>query len=220
MFRFPPKEELLWKLKDFLEESVDEKYYLSEKGIGRLIKKDNKLIKEMKNPNISACILSSYYKFGGRDGQYIMNNKIHRITGVYDNENEKHQTGSIYHTNGISPTLTDMSKGGLKQPLILVNEGTKKGYTEATIGDSLNLSYPNNIKKRGRVGKEISNTITTSSDMATIELVNKKIRIRRLTPLECFRLMGFDDIDYKKAKECFDFVVATSTEHRILSRTS
>ncbi len=199
-FYFPPKEELLWKLKDFLETNVDNKYYLTEKGIGRLVKKDNKIIREKKNPDISACIIANYYKLGGRDQQYILKNKVNRITGIYDTDKEKHQTGSIYDINGISSTLTDMSRGGLKQPLILINEGTVKGYAEASIGDSINISYPYNINKRGRVGKEISNTITTSPTMATINFINEKYFIRKLTPLECWRLMGFSIDDFNKAK--------------------
>lgn len=199
-FCFPQKEELLWKLKDILEENVDNKYYLTEKGLGRLIKKDNKIIREMKNPDISACIIANYYKLGARDQQYILNNKVDRITGIYDTDKEKHQTGSIYNINGISPTLTDMSRGGLKQPLILINEGTKKGYAEASIGDSINVSYPYNINKRGRVGKEISNTLITSPTMATIDILNNKFSIRKLTPLECWKLMGFSLNDFNKAK--------------------
>ena len=61
-----------------------------------------------------------------------------------------------------------MDKGGHKQPYILVREATKKGYTEAMEGDSINVSYPNSITKRGRVGKEVSQTILTSSSMATV----------------------------------------------------
>lgn len=190
----------MWKLKDFLEENVDEKYYLTKKGIGRLIRKDNKIIREMKNPDISACIIANYYKLGGRDQQYLLSNKINRITGLYDTSKVKHQTGSIYDINGVFPTLIDMSSGGLKQPLILINEGTVKGYAEANIGDSINISYPYNINKRGRVGKEISNTITTSPNMATIDFINKKYAIRKLTPLECWRLMGFSAYDFYKAK--------------------
>lgn len=38
-FCFPQKIHLLWKLKDLLEEKVDEKYYLSEKGIRKINKK-------------------------------------------------------------------------------------------------------------------------------------------------------------------------------------
>ena len=54
-FTFPEKMQLQLKLKDLLEETVDEKYYLTEKGIGRLIKKNNKLIR---NNNIQMLVLA------------------------------------------------------------------------------------------------------------------------------------------------------------------
>lgn len=66
-FSFPPKLPLLCKLKDFLEEKVDKKYYLTEKAITRLIKKNNKLIRESKNPNMSACIIAGYHKMNRRE---------------------------------------------------------------------------------------------------------------------------------------------------------
>lgn len=111
----------------------------------------------------------------GRNNQYIAdNNSIKRIIGLYDKEDRQHQAGSIYNTNGISPTLTTMLGGNL-QPFVLVKEGTKKGYTEATKSDSINISYPNNIKKRGRVGKGVSQTILTSPNMAVLEDADKPI---------------------------------------------
>lgn len=274
-FSFPPKVELEWKLKDLLEDNVDEKYYLTEKGIGRLIKKNNKIIRNSNNPNVSACIIAGYHKMDGRNNQYISeDNKVKRITGIYDEGNQTHQAGSIYNPDGISPTLTTMADGGNKQPYILVREGTKKGYAIANDGDSINVAYPNNLTKRGRVGKEVSQTILTSPNMAVLENANKIVpfpktsiqdriydeegiyptvlatafrpkiaerrmfnpfnnkeitdiaptqtaacgnvtstaavlisedkksymRIRKLTPLECWRLMGFDDEDFYKAK--------------------
>lgn len=173
-FNFPEKQFLEVRLKDLLEDKVDEKYYLSEKAIGRLIKKSNKLVKQQENPNVSACIVSNYFKTGGRDEQYIKDDKVNRITGIFDTENKKHQSGSIYDINGISPTLTS-SSGGNIQPHVLVNEGTKKGYAEAMEGDSINVSYPMNINKRGRVGKEVSQTILSGNKIATLEKINKTI---------------------------------------------
>ena len=132
-FCFPQSIPLLWKLKDFLEDKVDEKYYLTEKGIGRLIKKNNKLIKESKNPNVSACIIAGYHKMDGRNSQYIsVPTEIKRIGGLYDTEKQTRQAGSIYNIEGVSPTLTTMD-GGNKQPFVLVKEGTKKGYAEAQV---------------------------------------------------------------------------------------
>ena len=45
---------------------------------------------------------------------------------------------------------------------IIVREATKKGYTEAVEGDSINIGQPNSKTRRGRVGKQVSQTLTTS----------------------------------------------------------
>lgn len=137
------------------------------------------------------------------------------------------QTGRVYDISGVSPTLTTM-QGGDKVPKILcreeaphlkIKEATKLGYAKATIGDSVNLAYPESTKRRGRVGKGVSNTITTSDNMgvvvAALEYRKDKwyevtgividgklyrLRIRRLTPRECFRLQGFPDWAYERAE--------------------
>ena len=83
------------------------------------------------------------------------------------------QTGRVYDLSGLSPTLTTM-QGGDKVPKILcreeaphlkIREATKLGYAKAIVGDSVNLAYPESTKRRGRVGKGISNTLTTSDNM-------------------------------------------------------
>lgn len=168
-FDFPSPIPLQLKLKDILEESVDEKYYLSEKALGRLIEKNNKLLKKCENSQISSCIIAGYNKLSGSSNQYIAEpKKIIRVAGMYDTEKRQHQAGSIYNIDGISPTLTTMNNGGNKQPFVLVREATKEGYTKAMDGDSINYSYPNNIKKRGRVGKGVSQAILTSPTMAAV----------------------------------------------------
>ncbi|MEI4310783.1 DNA (cytosine-5-)-methyltransferase, partial [Streptococcus suis] len=137
------------------------------------------------------------------------------------------QTGRVFDTSGLSPTLTTM-QGGDKVPKILlreelpflkIKEATKTGYAKATLGDSVNLAYPDSTKRRGRVGKGISNTLTTSDNMgvvvAALEYRQDKwyevtgivlegkvyrLRTRRLTPRECFRLQGFPDWAYERAE--------------------
>lgn len=176
-FNFPDKQFLKIRLKDLLENNVGEKYYLSDKAIGRLIRHSNKIIRKQENPNVSACLIANYFKMGARDQQYVKDDNVKRICGIYDELNKQHQAGSIYDENGISPTVTSAS-GGHIQPHILVNEGTKKGYTEAYEGDSINVSYPQNIRKRGRVGKQVSQTILASNNtMATLEKTDKPICI-------------------------------------------
>ena len=41
---------------------------------------------------------------------------------------------------------------------------------------------------------------TSCSDVGVVVNENRNLRIRKLTPLECWRLMGFTDEDFYKAK--------------------
>lgn len=196
---FPPKQELKLKLKDMLEDDVDEKYYLSDFAIDKIKKHKNKII-ENENPNESSTIHAGYYKMGGRDQQYIKTKKsveVVRKYRVFDNEVTRYQAGSVYDKEGLSPTL-DTIQGDWRQPCIEINNGTKKGYDEATDGDSVNLSYPTSKTRRGRVGKQVSQTLQCNDSMGVI---NNDLRIRKLTPKECWRLMGFDDEDFEKAEK-------------------
>ena len=47
----------------------------------------------------------------------------------------------------------------------------------------------------------VAPTLTATSESSAKKIKEDNFRIRKLTPLECWRLMGFDDSDYKKAKE-------------------
>lgn len=82
--------------------------------------------------------------------------------------------------------------------VIHVKEATKKGYAVATVGDSVNLSHPNSKTRRGRVGKQIANTILTGTEQAVI---SEDLRVRKLTPRECWRLQGFPDYAFDRAQK-------------------
>lgn len=118
------------------------------------------------------------------------------------------QSRRIYGMDGMCPTITTRATGGHEvrimdnRPIVRVAEATKKGYAEATIGDSINIAYPNSKLRRGRVGKERANTIDTRPHQVVIteDSDMENIRIRKLTPRECWRLMGFDDEDFDKAR--------------------
>lgn len=109
------------------------------------------------------------------------------------------QTGRVYDTNGISPTLNTMQGGG-REPKILIKNNTKLGYLEAHNGDGVDLSYPTSNNRRGRVQKKRSNTLETSSNLGVV-VGKENLRIRKLTPLECWRLQGFSDEQFYKAKQ-------------------
>ena len=107
---------------------------------------------------------------------------------------EKRQNGRRFKTDGEPMfTLTAQDRHG-----ILVKEATSKGYAEAEVGDSVNLSHPNSKTRRGRVGKQIANTLLTGESQGVVE---HDFRIRKLTPRECWRLQGFPDWAFDKAQE-------------------
>ena len=124
----------------------------------------------------------------------IKSNTIKQFGVLQPNFN---QCGVIYETDGIAPTIRAYQGGGL-EPKIRVKEATSKGYVESQIGDSVNLSHPNSKTRRGRVGKQIANTLLTGESQGVVE---PDFRIRKLTPRECWRLQGFPDWAFDKAQE-------------------
>ena len=129
----------------------------------------------------------------------VVENKVKQVGNLIDTESfggNPHR-GRVYDISGISPCLNCMGGGGL-EPKIRVKEATKQGYAEAEIGDSVNLSHPNSKTRRGRVGKQIANTLLTGESQGVIE---PDFRIRKLTPRECWRLQGFPDWAFDKAQE-------------------
>lgn len=89
-------------------------------------------------------------------------------------------------------TLTSQDRHG-----VAIKEATKKGFAEAHIGDSINIAFPNSKTRRGRVGKQVAQTLDTQCMQGTL---TENFRIRRLTPKECFRLQGFPDELFEKAR--------------------
>ena len=124
----------------------------------------------------------------------VVENEIKKYGTIQPNFN---QSGVVYDTDGIAPTLRAYQGGNL-EPKIRVKEATKQGYAEAEIGDSVNLSHPNSKTRRGRVGKQIANTLLTGESQGVVET---DFKIRKLTPRECWRLQGFPDWAFDKAQE-------------------
>ena len=100
----------------------------------------------------------------------------------------------FYDADGISPTLTIMS-GGNREPRVAIKTANKKGYDFAKDGDGIDLCYPNSTTRRGRVGHGVAKTLATDAMQGVLD----GTKIRKLTPKECWRLMGFDDDSFKKA---------------------
>lgn len=109
------------------------------------------------------------------------------------------QIGRGFNKGGvhnIAPTITKNSYQ--ENNFLSIKEATKKGYSIASVGDSINLSHSNSKTRRGRVGKNIANTLLTSDEQG---VVLSDYKIRKLTPRECWRLQGFPDWAFDKAQK-------------------
>lgn len=217
-FTWPEEEELTKRLKDVLENEVDDKYFLSEKMLGYLENRSDNFNNGKINYRTENDYATTITK---SSGSIDISDNIIKIGNTHPSGNG--MNGNVFDEKGISPTLSTNKGEGIKigtwrthddgkgfreiedgncptipararedgsgQPVIKVNSATSKGYEEATDGDSINFSVPNSQTRRGRVGKGVAQTLDTACNQATID----NYKIRRLTPRECFRLMDFPD---------------------------
>lgn len=200
--------EVTTRLIDVLENDVDEKYYLSEEKTKKLTL-DHDLSDDIE-PTINVLGNTS-------------------VTG--------YRAHDVHNSFGLTPTIAARDYKGPKQ--IAVREATKQGYAIAEQGDSVNVSYPTSTTRRGRVGKQvaqtlqagevnqgvvinplkdktnygwhfeqavydsqgITRTVKANGGSGNIPKTIEGLRIRKLTPLECWRLQGFTDEQFYKAKD-------------------
>lgn len=107
----------------------------------------------------------------------------------------------FYDPEGISPTIPT-NAGGHHE--VKIGEMKQQVRIAASRGrDPENPSCrerEQNLSQRLELGEDgMSNTLTTvAKDNLCVETV---IRVRRLTPKECYRLMGFSDEDFEKARK-------------------
>jgi len=237
-YSFPEKIPLKLRLKDMLEDNVDEKYYLSDRMINFFTNNEIKQ-KEAGNGfkwNVSDgdCIAKTVTTINGSrmDDNFVKVNKALQETL---SKHKKIKNGSFvdsYNKNirddDMAGTITTRVSDS-NNTFIAIKEATKQGYAIAHDGDSINLEQPNSNTRRGRVGKGVAQTLMTNPQQAIVYgiatneskewqkepleemsrtlLANKsnsgvgvidQLRIRKLTPRECFRLMGVRDEDYER----------------------
>ena len=185
-FRFPEGFPLELRLKDVLEDVVDEKYYLKPKDtnvfkmfdsistdtngciqVGNLERPTtHDFSNRVYSPDgIARTLMGSGGNQNDKSGQYLMNTeKVINVGNV--NPSGKGQNGAVIDSEGLARTITQEKGEGQK---ILVREATKAGYAEAYEGDSINLEQPNSTTRRGRVGHGVAQTLTTSPQQAVVE---------------------------------------------------
>jgi len=97
--------------------------------------------------------------------------------------------------DNVHPSLFNLTKDELDSleylsDCIRVNQATKLGYAEAYEGDSINLTIPKSKTRRGRVGNQKCNTLSTSH---SYKVVLPGLKIRGLSITECERLQTVPD---------------------------
>ncbi len=216
-YNFPKSIPLTKRLKGYLEDEVDEKYYLSDRFIEQMTKdvknynRKDKFIGGVSDGDIVARTITTkldrpesnyiaipeatkqgYAEAQDGDGVYI--NRPHQKRGVV-------QKGIIQtiKTNGadVGVVVKDIKNQKEKLADNLIESGTVKG------GEVINHSYSSSRLNRDRNPIEsndgIMPTLTTRTDTLGV-VVDNPLRIRKLTPLEAWRLMGIKDEDFHKAK--------------------
>lgn len=187
-FKFPPKQELKLKLKDLLEDEVDEKYYLSNEQVDRIksssYTQDQRRIQE-KDFCDTLC---------ARDWKDPKCIQVGNLSGgKWDKINESCRR--VYSEEGLSPTI-HTCQGGNTEPKILIKNATKQGYVGVVVLGNYNPSGYSS----GRVvdSSGIAPTVMENHGTVIATLVNNQPH-RKLTAKEYWRLMGFTDEDFEKA---------------------
>lgn len=209
IFEFPKPYPLKLRLKDMLEDVVDEKFYLSDVQIEKLHLKsvdalvyDKSMLGFENNSREYNDIMPTITSREWKEPRVINETKLNEITSNTDkvmqigncrptkNRVNPNQ-GRIYDVDGISPCLNTKGGGNLEphivEPKVIGGIGEKKSnggqqwYQQDRIYD----------------GEKVAISVTTNFNpyYSTHDL-----RIRKLTPKECFRLMGFKDEDFEKAE--------------------
>ena len=254
-FIFPEKEELKLRLKDMLEDEVDEKYYLSDEKIEKI--KSSNFMQEKKRIQEKEYIDTIL----ARDWK---DPKCVRVGGIFDTKQEKHQAGSIYDKEKLKQVLRKaklekdvtnecIANIVLNVPITTVEHWFRKDdsfaiptpdvwfklkdflgiktdefdesimtfeekdgiyeksdriYDEEGISPTLTQQKENIIERTplkflNRNQKNIEGDYAYCIDSCNTggikEISKNNFRIRKLTPKECWRLMGFDDEDFEKA---------------------
>jgi DNA (cytosine-5)-methyltransferase 1 len=206
-FSWPEHIEVRSKLADILETDVDDSFYLPDEKVNELIAKIDE--KDRKNtPKIVHNIYGGFNESKPRifdeasptirtsAGGGHLPSVLEEVKGCSTRSRNYRGQGEQLEIrkDDLSNTVTSVAKDAMVLNGLPIREATKKGYAVAQEGDVVNYKFPTSKTRRGRVGRQIAHTLeATCLNQGVVEVHPPKYRIRKLTPLECFRLQGFSD---------------------------
>lgn len=202
-YDFPGGFQLQLKLKDMLEDEVDEKYYLSKKMINFFY--ENEANQKEKGNGFS---------FGVSDGNVIARTITTRAGSRMDDNFIKEKTKKGYaeahEGDGVYINRPDQKRGVVQKGKIQTIKTSvddigvvvkNKAIKETIEKNELPIGEVRNLDTYNRITSELSQTLTLPNHNS--QRLWDGLRIRKLTPRECFRLMGVRDKDYDKLKGKF-----------------
>lgn len=196
-YEFPSPFELKLKLRDILESNVDESYYISDKTVSRMIRNNGADDFCVDTNGVAKTICSSCFKMTTFDN-YVScamrgrnpDNPSDRTSGI--NTEQRIEMGSY-----IANCITTVQKDSLVAEPRLVG-----GVGEINFGKQYrqgNRIYDSNGIAMCLMSQPVGNA---GGNSYLYKVENMKLqgeyRIRKLTPIECFRLMGVSDSDIDK----------------------
>jgi DNA (cytosine-5)-methyltransferase 1 len=209
-FQFPKEEHLTKRLKDVLDNNVDDKYFLSENTIDKLIAYDQK---QKENGNGFGAKFHdengtmSALKVGGGGCDDLV--KIKSGTSKVFKESRESDSlfvadyradeGLIIRKDDISPCMTSSMQdyaewnpkaGTLNPPLVGYND---KRLNETIAKNELHDGKPMMLDTYNQSVHEECPTLKARHAQNNDRRLWDGFKIRRLTPRECFRLMDFPD---------------------------
>ena len=204
-YEFPKPIKLSTAIVDYLEEDVDKKFYLSEEYIKRFLDSLNdKETQEILQKRKSYTVLGTTKNkdAGGTNSRhwvYDIHSNISTIDATTHKQpkqilvfEERRDTGMVIVNGNLCGTLRTIDSGGDKRIAEI------KQIANLTINPHRDNPSPYSVyDKYG-----ISPTLTTMGGGNRQPMVPVGVSyIRKLTPKECWRLMGFSDEDFHKAEK-------------------
>lgn len=204
-YKFPQPIPLEKTMKDYLEDEVDEKYYINTENARKLIEKlindytesvtcVDLSVNEPKPREVANCITAKDRSISNQKcvGNGVL---VRQVGNIVDSAGwDNPQIGRVYDANGLSPTI-NTCQGGNREPKIVAMRGRNpENPSDRTAG--INTEQRLEPNSQG-----ICNTLTSVQKDNLLLETKSVYRIRKLTPLECWRLMGFSDEDFRKAEK-------------------
>lgn len=134
------------------------------------------------------------------DEKYYLS--VERLNVIYEWEKRQKENGrgfrfEVKNGDSVGRAVTTSGDRPCSTNYVAIKTANTTGYDLAKDGDGVDLAYPDSKTRRGRVGHGVAKTLPTTDSQGVLD----GYRIRKLTPKECWRLMGFDDADFEKAAQ-------------------